>query len=241
MALQGKPVLDIHRALLKNTLNEKKIFAFMAKVANRAVKSIDKRQSIDANAAFLLLLFNRMHYNSKVKKVINHECMEKAEKRKDDEIKQYIDNSRDTGKWLYLASSHNDCAADHVDWQGKMYYDEKAPDAIIDYARKHGYYSIQWVMDGPVYFITRPNCRHFFKSLPIDVVRKYSVKQLTKRYKMHRMDGDKSLATPQKVAIEEYEDRLKMLQAMYNEHPTEHLRREIDKTRLLIRKWKKLL
>lgn len=241
MALKDKPIREIHKALLKATLNQKRIFAFMVKVANRAVKTVNPKAETSANAVLLLFLFNKQHYNSKIKRVINKELVDKAEDRKQKVVSDYIDKSRDAEKWFYLASSHNDCAADHLDWQGKIYYDAKAPDDIVRYAKRHGYQTIQWVMDAPVYFITRPNCRHFFRAFPINIVKQYSAKQLTKRYKMHRMDGDKSLATPQKVAVEEYEDRLKMLESMYREQPTVHLRREIDKTRLLIKKWKKLL
>ena len=241
MALDGKSIREIHKQLFKDTINNKKIFVFMAKVANRAVKTVDKKQTIEANGALLLLLFNHQRYNSKIKKVINHQVMEEAEDNKQKVIKEYIDYSRDKGRWIYLASSHNDCAKDHLDWQGKLYYDANAPQDVVNYCTKKGYDTIQWVMDAPVYFITRPNCRHFFKSLPLDVVKKYSTKALIKRYKTHRMDGDKSLATPKTIAIEEYEDRLKMLKGMYAQHPTEHLRREIDKTQLLIKKWKKLL
>lgn len=241
MALRGKPVRDIHRELLKATLGNKRMFAFMVKVANRAVKNVDPKKDVSVNAVLLMYLFNREHYNSKIKKVINKEVTDNAEDSKGEVIKQYVDNARESDKWLYLASSHKDSAADHEPWQGKVYYDDKAPDNIIKFAKNRGYRSLQWVMDAPVYFITRPNCRHFFKALPLDVVKQYSVNQLIKRYKMHRMDGDRSLATPAKVAVEEYEDRLKMLKAMYQECKTEHLRREIQKTELLIKKWKKLL
>lgn len=223
------------------TINEKKIFAFMVKVTNRASKTIDRRKSIDANGAILLLLFNHNQYNSKIKKVINQECTDFAETKKVEIVTDYIDDSRNAGKWIYLASSHNDCAEDHEDYQGKLYYDERAPEDVKEYCIKKGYNSLQWVLGSPVWFITRPNCRHFVKSLPTDVVKKYSRKQLIRRYKMHRMDGDKSLATPKKIAIEEYEDRLQMLRGMYQEHPTEHLRREIEKTKILIKKWKKII
>lgn len=241
MAASGKPVRDIHKELYKNTINQRKVFAFMVKVANRAVKTVDKNKPVEVNAVMLLYLFNREHYNSKIKKVINKEVTDDAEAGKQNVIGQYINNSRENGKWFYIASSHEDSAADHKPYQGKIYYDNKAPQEIREYAERHRYNSIQWVMDSPVWFITRPNCRHFFKSLPFDAVKKYSAKQLVKRYKMHRKTGDRSLATPAKIAVEEYEDRLKMLLAMYQEHKTEHLRREIEKIRLLIKKWKKLL
>jgi len=241
MVLNSENIRDIHKQLFKMTISVPRMYLFMEKVSNRSVKTINRKQTQDSNASLLLLLFMQSHYNTKVRKLINHELMEKAEEEKDETVKQYINNSRDVGKWIYLASSHADSAKDHAPYQGKLYYDDKAPDEIQNYAKKHGYKSIQWVMSGPVWFITRPNCRHFFKSLPLDVVKQYSVKELQRRYKTHRLVGDKSLSTPVKVVIEEYVDRLHMLKAMNSEYSTERLRREILKTELLIKKWKNIL
>ena len=218
-----------------------KLFIFMSKVANRSKKIVDKNNNKSENADLLLLLFNTQRYNSKSKKLINHELMVNAEDQKSAVINNYIKGSRANNNYIYLASSHNDCAKDHLKWQGKLYYDDKAPEEIVKWAQNHGHKSIQWVMGEPVWFITRPNCRHFFKSLPLDVVKKYSLPELKRRYKTHRKTGDANLKTPQKVTLEEYEDRLKMLEAMYAKHKTEKLRREIEKTKLLIRKWRKLL
>ena len=218
------------------TINNKKMFDFMYKVANRAYKVVNNSATKDENADFILLLFMHNHYNDKIKKVINHELTEKAEKSKDKLLKNYISDSRDLNKYIYLASSHDDCAVDHLPYQGKIYYDDKAPQEILEYAKSKGYQSIQWVMGKPAWFITRPNCRHFFKALPLDAVKGKSRKELMRNHKMHRSEGDKSLATPRKIVIEEYQDRLKFLKAMYAQHKTEHLRREITKTELLIKK-----
>lgn len=213
----------------------------MVKVANKSVKTVDKRKNIEDNSAILLLLFNKMNYNNGIKKLINYDLTDKAESSKHDVINNYVDESRKDGKWIYLASSHGDCAKDHLPYQGKLYYDEKAPDYIVEYCQSKGYESIQWVMGAPAWFITRPNCRHFFKSLNFDVVKQYGIKELKRRYKTHRKVGDERLKTPAKVAVEEYEDRLRMLRGMYKEHPTEYLRREIEKIELLVKKWKNML
>ena len=213
----------------------------LTKIADKAKKTVDRRKTKTENADILLLLFSKMHYNSKIKAVINHEITKQAEKEKDQVVKQYIKQAESDGKWIYIASSHDDCAEDHLAWQGKIYYDNKAPKEIVDWCKNKGYHSLQWVMDGPAWFITRPNCRHFVKALSFDVVKKYGRKELTRRYKMHRMDGDKRLATPRRVAVEEYEDRLRLLEAMYRKHATEQLRRDIQKTKLLLKKWKNLL
>ena len=84
----------------------------MMKVANKSYKSINHHKTKDENADFLLLLFTRNHYNSKIRKLINHETMEDAEESKEKVVKDYIKNSRNVERWFYLASSHNDCAKD---------------------------------------------------------------------------------------------------------------------------------
>lgn len=241
MVLNGDNIHKIHKKLYEQTINTKPIFPIMAKIASKAYKTIDHRKSKEENGDILLLLFLKNDYNGKTKRIINHNLMEKSEKEKDEIINGYIKESRDLGKWIYLASSHNDCAKDHLPYQGKLYFDDKAPNDVKEYCEKRGMKTIQWVMGDPVWFITRPNCRHFFKSLPIDAVKDYSIKELTRRYKTHRSEGDKSLSTPRKIAIEEYEDRLHMLQGMYNQKPTENLRRKIEKTKILLKKWKNTL
>ena len=137
-----------------------------------------------------------------------------------------------------MASSHNDCAADHKPYQGRLYVDEKAPKEVIDYAKSRGLYTVQWVMDGPAWFITRPNCRHYFVSLKLDQVKGKSDKKLTKKYKTHSVEGNRDFQTPRSRAIEEYTDRLRMLKSLYWEHKTQKLKNEIVKTELLIKKWK---
>lgn len=241
MVLDGNSVKQIHKKIYDMVHKMPKMYLFMEKVANRAYKSINHNKTKDENADFLLLLFAKSKYNSKARKLINHELTEEAEESKNIIINKYVKDSRNLERWFYLASSHNDCAKDHLPYQGKLYYDEKAPEEIIKYAKKHGLQSIQWVMGAPAWFITRPNCRHFFKSLPLNVVKRYSVKELTRRYKTHRKVGNKEFATPRKIALEQYEDRLRMLKAMYAQHPTENLRRMILKTEMLIKKWKNLL
>ena len=241
MVLDGKNIREIHKKIYEITLKMPKMYLYMSTVASKSKKTINHNKTRVENADLLYLLFNKMQYNNGAKKLINHELMEKAEKEKDKVIKDYISDSREANKWFYLASSHTDSAKDHAPYQGRVYYDDKAPEEIVRWAYRKGLYSIQWVMGDPVWFITRPNCRHFFKSLPFDIIKKYNNKDLTRRYKMHRMVGDKSLATPRRVTVEEYEDRLQMLKSMYREYQTEHLRREMQKIELLIKKHKNLL
>ena len=165
------------------TVNSKELLAPMIKISNAAYKYVDRRKSEIDNIGLLLILFRKRDYDGKIKKLINHKATDKAEDKKDKIISRYIKDSRSDGKWIYLASSHGDCAEDHKAYQGKLYYDKNAPDDIVRYCKSRGMRSIQWVMDKPVWFITRPNCRHFFQSLDISEIKKDSIKKLNKRNK----------------------------------------------------------
>ena len=179
-----------------------------------------------------------MKNDKNAKKIINHDTTEEAEFKKERLLEDFIDNNRIDGKWFYLASSHNDCAEDHKPYQGRLYYDNKAPNDIIQWAKSKNLYSIQWVMGKPAWFITRPHCRHYFVVIPTDKAMNKSLKKLKKKYKTHSNEGDRDLATPKVQVIEEYEERLKMLLALYRVKPTEKLKKMIEKTRMLIKKWK---
>lgn len=236
MILNGKNVREIHKKIYEITIKVPKMYLFMSKVADKSIKKVNRNKKTSENADFLLIFFMKSHFNEGIKKIINKNLTDEAEKQKNALLDDYIQQSEDENKWLYLASSHTDCAKDHLPWQGKIYYDENAPSQIKKFAKRHGYKSIQWVMDAPVYFITRPNCRHFFKSLLLDVVKQYNIKELQRRYKTHKIVGDRSLATPRKITIEEYQDRLKMFKAMYREYPNENLKIKIQKTEILLKK-----
>ena len=95
-----------------------KMYLFMMKVANKSYKSINHHKTKDENADFLLLLFTRNHYNSKIRKLINHETMEDAEESKEKVVKDYIKNSRNVERWFYLHKGRNHR---HPECSCKMY------------------------------------------------------------------------------------------------------------------------
>ena len=215
---------------------DKYLLGMMIKMSNRAKKV--EAQNAGLLAVALFDLFHKAKINDKAKKLINYDTMKEAELGKQTVIDTFIDKNRENDKWFYLASSHSDCAEDHKPYQGRLYVDKNAPADVIEYARSRGLYTVQWVMDKPAWFITRPNCRHYFVALREDQVKDKTLKKLRRKYKTHRAVGDKDFQTPRTQAIAEYEDRLKMLKALYYEYPTDKLKAEILKTEMLIKKWK---
>lgn len=103
-----------------------------------------------------------------------------------------FESAREMGVVFYLASSHGDCADDHKDYQGRLYYDESWQSiakesqhrTIADFIRSSKLMSIQDVRDGKPYLTTRPNCRHTFKPLTLDQVLNNSVKELLVEHKL---------------------------------------------------------
>lgn len=241
MVLEGVPARKIHRALYDETIRSKRQYADKAllamaiKTANRA----SKFQGPDASGLILDLFLRKS--DKAAKHIINHDAQKIAESEKNSAIKTEIAENRAKGKWFYLASSHNDCAKDHLEWQGKLYVDAEAPEEVLQYAKARELYTVQYVMDSPAWLITRPNCRHYFVALTEKEVRGSSMKELKKRHHTHTPEGDRDFQTPARRAVEEYEDRLRLLRALYRERPFEKLKNEIQKAEMLLKKWKKEL
>lgn len=177
--------------------------------------------------------------------------------------KKKAEEQVEKAKIFYLASSHDDCAVDHLDWQGKIYIDENWKKLIknIEYKQKIQNYIddqkikvFQWVIGKPVWFITRPNCRHYFKKLSVQEVLTINTSTLIDKYKMHRKIGskdqqtlyhstNKSWYTKENIEniIEKYEERLSYHKSLYDVQKNDELKKEMEKDRLLIKKWKSYL
>lgn len=240
--VKGDGVRKIHKALYDATINSGKysskiLLAQALKLTNKAKKVVPSDGELLSVAIFSL--FKRDDVNNTAKKIINWQTQKDAEKEKDATLKSFIEENQKDGKWFYLASSHDDCAKDHLDWQGKLYVDENAPEEVLEYAKSRALHTMQWVIGQPVWFITRPNCRHYFVSLSESEVRKKPLKKLKRKYKTHTKEGDRQFQTPAHAAVEEYEDRLHMLRALYRESPNPVIKKEIEKAELLVKKWKR--
>lgn len=136
---------------------------------------------------------------------------------------------------FFVASRHGDSAKDHVDYQGKIYYDEKGNFSKKgrQYIKQHNLKSIQWVTGAPVWFITRPHCRHYFVQYSEDDI-------LSGNYTIPtRNIGMKAMKTPAHATLDLYQRRLQTLEILNAKRSNEVLRNKIEKTKLLIRKWKR--
>ena len=148
-------------------------------------------------------------------------------------------------KWFYLCSSHADSAKDHAPWQGKVYIDDNCDDEkCLALARMYHMKSYQWVVGKPVWMVTRPNCRHYFKALTYNEVAGKTYDSLIEEHKMHRKIGNRPIMQTLKggdnvqIVIKSYEERLRLHVSMYKARPNEFLRLAIKKDKFLLNKWK---
>lgn len=244
--IKHKPIREIHRDLLKSTLNpNKRLLAYVMKLANRA-KKLDKgagayyETGLDVLAGGIITLFMTDATNYKANKLINSEIRRYESERKAEILDNAWKMNRRDERIFYIASEHRDSAADHEPWQGKIYVDRYWHNYDVDgrlgeFIRSKGIRTVQWVVGKPVWFVTRPNCRHYFVNYGIEDI-------LKGKYKIpHRIIGDKRLQTPQQANLQYYQDRLRLLETMYKRHQTDLLRKQILKTKILITKWKNMV
>lgn len=195
----------------------------------------------------------------KTNKEINHEANKEEENGKKKMIDEFLKQNRSIAKIFYLCSRHDDCAIDHIDYQGKVYIDETWRNVIKDeeertkvmvYITEYRVHSFQWVTHAPVWMITRPNCRHYFKALDLYEVFGKSAEELIKEHNMSSHVGKRGMQTIKHPVnkgwytienidsiIRKYKDRLDYLESLYRGFKSPDIKLMIDKTRFLLNKW----
>lgn len=104
------------------------------------------------------------------------------------------ESAKKLGVIFYLCSSHADCANDHKDFQGKIYFDKnwksiidkKDIDRVQNFITSKKMMSLQDVRDGKPYLTTRPNCRHTFMPITIDQALGNSRNELLEKFGMKK-------------------------------------------------------
>lgn len=275
----SESIRDIHKKILNDTLTQKKkgeaVNDAMMKQAMSAVKVLRKKigsktynaggDNIPEGEILSIMVFDLLNKN-KLEKKLSHQITKEADavegKTKDEVVKDNISKNRglENPRIFYLASWHKDSASDHAPYQGKIYVDEKWRNVIQDkdkqkevqnYLTGNSIQTIQWVVGKPVWFVTRPNCRHYFKELGVEDVLKTSVSNLLKEHKMETALGDREYLQTIKhstskewynvrnaeLVLEKYKQRLALHQDMWKANPNAILKSAIKKDLLLVRKW----
>lgn len=286
--IKRKPIKEIHQDIQKITTianNQGLIYTrnmqnFVLKLADRTKKDVDIAFYVNGKLkgdfgsvgmleiAIADLIFEKLDKRKVFQKTntVAYDVSKKYEADfKDEIIKLEIKRNRHyiIPRVFYLASSHNDCALDHLNYQGKIYIDEKWKTIIKDdelrkkvanYVSQNNVKTFQWVIGKPVWLITRPNCRHYVKSLDTLDVMGHSIAELTRNHKLHTVEGKKLTKTIWhpldkkwykeaniKDIIKKYEERLEYHKSLWDVKKSQPVKRAMEKDRLLIQKWKDYL
>lgn len=249
--IYNKPISVIHKELYDATIKKNKVIgnkdmyhycyrmsARLKKVNTQAVQTRDDQEKLSQASLLSIALvqfmmkkdvFGTMH------RIINAELNRDEGDFKQNMLENYWQEGRDTGKIFYIASAHGDCAKDHKDYQGKLYVDayyNRHNRELCDFVRENEIKTIQWVTGKPVYFVTRPHCRHYFRAYTFNQIKKgkYRVPMSQK--------GFKKMQTKAGMTVEKYQEQLKELETLNAIKSSTYLRDKILKTKILIQKWK---
>lgn len=98
--------------------------------------------------------------------------------------RQQVSVGADVGQIFYICTSFGDCAKDHADYQGKIYYNDEVPnipDEILKFIADNHILSMNDVMRSEPYLTTRPNCRHTFNAIPLSQATGMSEEEILKK------------------------------------------------------------
>lgn len=268
-----KSVREIHKALLDETIVnienklaiDNNLLKYAKKLATKmVVLAKQKKEDVSLIAP---LVFKKVAGSAVFKEMqrIMHDFARQVEaKAKNEVITEQLENNRSKENPIifYLASKHQDCALDHLDYQGKVYVDEKwkslvkgkeLKERVAKYIETNKIQTFQWVIGKPVWFITRPNCRHYFKNVDTLTMLNNSADSLIELYGLKRTIGDRRVMQTiwhsnnkewykkknVKNIIRQYKDRLSLHKALKGVYNTREIEYAIKKDQLLINKWKK--
>lgn len=149
---------------------------------------------------------------------------------------------------FYLCNVYADCADDHADYQGKMYYDERyksfgVGDEVGDFITRKGLLSVQEVRDELPFLTTRPNCRHDFMPITIEQALGENVDKMLVNLKLKKGTyKPKNYEKTQQQRNNErnirfYKARRELNEKMYKEMPSSRFLEQISKDKVLVSKW----
>lgn len=155
------------------------------------------------------------------------------------------------GVVFYIVNHFADCADDHADYQGKIYYDErwrtfgydeKDTSRIETIIRAKRMLGVQTVRDGTPYLTTRPNCRHTFTPIsieqaggkPADIVREMKLSSGSYR------EGNYEATVKQRYnerQIRFYKNRMEQNEKINGILGGDALANQLQGDKMLVRKW----
>lgn len=161
--------------------------------------------------------------------------------------KEQIKTGTDLGQIFYVCDSFGDCAPDHADYQGKVYYNDEvdiSPEvqAFID---ANAIQSMQEVRDGEPFLTTRPNCRHSFHAIPLEEAMGSSANEILKQENLSKgeyKDSNYEKVQEQRLnerTIRKYKMREENMRTLYDKTKDPDYLRQASEAGSKVKEWQK--
>jgi len=231
----------MHRSRVRQVLRLEKTRPLAKAIFDQTQKGIEEGMPVATRKGSVIGFKEYMEMN--VRTTVQSEISERQ-----------IEQGRITGIVFYIVNVFADCADDHKDYQGRIYYDdrynsfplkEQVKDQISLLIKSENLLSIQEVRDGAPFLTTRPNCRHAFNALSIDQALNIKpdklVKDLGLKTGSYKPKNYKQLQEQRKNerTIRHYKARKEHNEKLFKQKPTEELKLQIQKDQALVSKWQK--
>jgi len=231
--------LLLHRSRVRKVLRLEKTRPLSRAIFNQTQQGIQEGMSVATKDGRKIGYKEYMEMN--VRTTVQSEISERQ-----------IELGRETGVVFYIVNSFADCADDHKEYQGRIYYDDRynsfpikddIKKKISKFIRNKNLLSIQEVRNGDPFLTTRPNCRHTFNALSIDQALDITPDKLLNDLKLktgsYRPKNYKATQEQRRNerAIRHYKARKEYNERLYNKKKTPELKSQIQKDQALITKW----
>lgn len=166
-------------------------------------------------------------------------------------IEQQMELNIDTQNVFFIVNSFGDCADDHKDLQGKIYYDERyksfnipkeVKEQVTKIIKDKDMMSMQKVIEKPYWLTKRPNCRHRFVPITLEQAMG-NVNELLEKLKLKKGTyKDKNYQESQELRyiernIRKYKALLNQYEEIYKTGQNSKVLPYIDKYKGLVKKW----
>lgn len=277
---EHRSIEEIHKELRRSTFKDfyvplefKKVFYQATSQIKKLVDEEERSGGIiifpktkfdrDERNSRIFTFINKVKLENKANLIVNKVARDFESDAKEEMLNKDIDKFSKEKKVFVLLSRHKDCALDHLAAQGKVCYLENYKNilgsdynAILEvekYIENNRLFSFEYVLGKPIWFITRPNCRHFYEPVSLGELNKFSVEELLKKKNMDLAVGNRKILQTIKHdtrkefyneanvrnIILTYQRRLELHKYMYKSNRSNLLRSAIVKDKLLIDKWEK--
>lgn len=245
----GISLLSQHRLWLSAVKSYQETAKTAYSSLRKTKSSINYQESLKKRSEGVFEALNKkVIETAELAKAGNFVLNEKEFNTKAQNLTQMFDESRESEAYspFYLSDSHANCAKDHLAYESRVYYDEKYEQFVTDeselakikaYIHNHKCMSVQAVVGAPVWFTTRPNCKHRLVPVPVAEVLGSSIRKMQIKRKLIVKSVPISNAETMSRA---YFKKLLDYKALWDIMPNDQLATRMKQTKMLYKKWARL-